>query len=226
MKARLSLVSQGKIERALLAEGLTPAGLDEVGRGCLAGPVHAGCVILDYQALRRLPRRDRLLIRDSKQLSREQRAAAVPLIHSISRAFGIGSASVDEIEADGIVPATFAAMRRAIAQCTAAIFDVLLVDGKFPLAGYHGRQMPLIRGDSRSFAIAAASILAKEERDAFMRQVGAEQFPSYGFDAHVGYGTAHHRAMIETHGICPLHRRNFAPIRAAVESNDATPLFG
>jgi ribonuclease HII len=202
---------RGRLERQLAADGLTVAGIDEVGRGCLAGPVYAACVLLDYERVRKLKASVRLFLRDSKQLTREQRAGMVPVIHGVAREWQVASAGVDEIERHGILQATFQAMRRAIGLMGQG-FDLLLIDGKLPLSSYAGRQQAIVKGDDLCYSIAAASILAKEARDEFMREQ-ATRFPGYGFDRHVGYGTAHHLAMIERHGICRLHRRNFEPVR-------------
>jgi ribonuclease HII len=216
--------ARGRLERRLLAEGLDVAGVDEVGRGCLAGPVYAACAVLDFARVARLKPALRGLLRDSKQLTRDQRAAMVPVIHDVAVEWQIASAGVDEIERHGILAATFAAMRRALG-LLGARFDILLIDGKLPLAHYPGRQQPVVRGDDLCYTIAAASILAKEARDAFMRDQ-AGRFPAYGFEAHVGYGTARHLAMIERHGICRLHRRNFEPVRVhAPDAALGTPEF-
>jgi len=206
---------RGRIERRLLSQGLLFAGVDEVGRGCLAGPLHAGCVVLDWSRLRKLPSSTRSLIRDSKQLSATQRERILPVIEDISLGRHVASASVEEINELGIVAACFLAMRRAIAGCGA--FDVLLVDGKLRISGYDGRQETIVKGDYYCFSIAAASILAKTTRDQFMRQQ-ALVFPNYGFDAHVGYGTKAHFASISKLGICELHRKTFAPIRNHIEA--------
>jgi ribonuclease HII len=202
---------RGRIERELVREGRRLAGVDEVGRGCLAGPVVAGAVILDFKRVARLDKKLRSLLRDSKQLTHPQRARMVPVIHDVALDFAVAEASVDEIEKLGIVQANFLAMRRAL-QALRVGFDLLLIDGKMPLSGYDGEQRAIIKGDNLCYTIAAASILAKESRDDFMRQQ-ATVFPAYGFDAHVGYSTRQHLAMIDAHGICTLHRRNFDPIR-------------
>jgi ribonuclease HII len=212
---RAAARARGRLERQLLESGVRVAGVDEVGRGCLAGPVYAACAILDLGRVRKLKTPIRHLLRDSKQLSREQRAAMVPVIHGVAREWHVASAGVEEIETVGIVQATFLAMHRAIAQLGER-FDLLLIDGRLPLKNYAGRQQAVVKGDDLCFSIAAASILAKEARDAFMREQ-AQTFPVYGFDAHVGYGTAHHVAMIQRHGTCRLHRRNFAPVKMRLD---------
>ena len=207
----LRQTGRGAVERQLLKAGHTVAGVDEVGRGCLAGPVHAGCAILDWTKFKRLSKAKRALIRDSKQLSAKQRAGLVPLLRDLCEAQHVASASSAEIDQRGIVAATFLAMHRAIAGCQREI-GVLLIDGKWPLTAYAGRQQAIIKGDFLCYSIAAASILAKEDRDAYMREQ-AGLFPAYGFQSHVGYGTKQHLAMIRRHGICPLHRMSFAPIK-------------
>lgn len=207
-------VLRGQIEKDLLSAGRTLAGIDEVGRGCIAGPIVAACVILDYDRVAALPTADRDLLRDSKTLSASQRQYMVPVIHSISVDCHYACASVEEIERLGIVQANFLAMRRAIGQCR-KLFDILLVDGKQKIGGYQGEQLPIVKGDNLCFAIAAAATIAKEARDNYMRQESS-RYPAYGFDAHVGYGTSHHIKMIDQHGICELHRRNFDPIRSMI----------
>lgn len=190
-------------------------GVDEVGRGCLAGPVYAAAVSLDYETLKGMSPEELSIIRDSKSLSGKQRQRALKLIEKISLGSELGIASVREIEKHGILGATFLAMRRAISKFKIAPSTVL-VDGNLPISGYDGHQIPLVRGDSLSYAIAAASIVAKEARDEFMREE-SQHFPGYGFEDHVGYGTKRHMESIDKLGICPLHRQNFAPIAARVQ---------
>ncbi len=203
--------SRGKIEKEYLAQGFMLAGVDEVGRGCLAGPVHAAFAILDYDRVFKLKPKIRQLIRDSKLLSREQRAQIVPTIQEVALDWQVAHATVEEIEELNIVQASFLAMRRALARSTVPV-DLLLIDGKMKLKGYEGEQRAIIGGDNLCFAIAAAAILAKETRDAHMRSM-ADIYPHYGFEAHVGYSTERHLASIARHGICPLHRKTFLPIR-------------
>ncbi|MBF0441169.1 MAG: ribonuclease HII [Oligoflexales bacterium] len=200
----------GEFEKHLTIEGHSIIGVDEVGRGCLAGPVYAGCVSLNYEALHNLPERQRLLIKDSKKLTSRQRNLVLPIIFSIAIETEVAEASVFEIEQLGIVNATFLAMNRALSQCKNS-YSILLVDGNKTLPGYGGHQESIIRGDSSCYSIAAASILAKESRDAYMKNI-AYKYPGYGFEHHVGYGTKEHIETIKKQGICPLHRRNFAPI--------------
>ncbi|MFK7824021.1 MAG: ribonuclease HII [Oligoflexales bacterium] len=202
---------KGEVEYHLLQKHLSSAGLDEVGRGCLAGPVYAAAVILDYDALVGLPIKTREKIRDSKTLSKKQRSEMISVIEEIAIASAISFATVREIESLGIVGATFLAMRRSLTDLSKP-FDCLLIDGNKPLEGYKGEQKTIVKGDQLCYCIAAASILAKESRDNYMREQAAS-FPDYGFDSHVGYGTKAHIEAVKKYGACSLHRRNFAPIR-------------
>lgn len=199
-------------------------GVDEAGRGPLAGPVCAAAVVLNEPN----PIRE---LADSKKLSEKTRLSLVPLIHAHSLGWGVGWASVDEIESLDILRATFLAMSRAVAQCldrlknaqTIAQTDVLnsellvQVDGSHSPGKFTGpwhwpyTTETVVKGDQKVAAISAASILAKTERDAQMKRLH-EQYPVYGFDRHAGYGTAAHLAAIDQHGICPAHRKTFAPI--------------
>jgi ribonuclease HII len=206
---------KGAIERFWLDQGLIPAGVDEVGRGCIAGPVVAACVMLDYTRLDSLDTKTKSRVRDSKTLSAKQRAELIQLIDEISIGKAIGLASEREIEQHGILPATFLAMNRAIDSLKSEKPGVLLVDGNQKIANQPLRQVTVVKGDSLCYSIAAASIVAKEFRDQLM-QTQAALHPHWGFDRHVGYGTADHIAAIHSHGICDLHRRNFAPIRDIV----------
>lgn len=221
MVSRLGIRKRGQIEKAHREAGRVMAGVDEVGRGCLAGPVAAGCAVLDFDGVAKLKARDRHLLRDSKLLSKAQRQHMVPIIKDIAIDWQVAWASVGEIERVGILQACFLAMRRALTACRVP-FDLLLIDGKLPLAGHDGPQEAVVKGDNLCFSIAAAAILAKEARDDFMR-AQAKVFPQYGFDEHVGYSTAHHLAMVRAHGICSLHRRNFEPIRTIANPTAPAP---
>lgn len=205
-------LARGRIERQLQRDGRVFVGVDEVGRGCLAGPVYAACAVMDFALLKAVKPELRALVRDSKELSGLQRARIVPVLEKICAEWYVASASVLEIERLGIVQANYLAMRRALGRVKRP-FDLVLVDGKHKIAGHDGEQRAVIKGDSLCFSIAAASILAKEARDDYMR-FQATKFPAYGFEAHVGYGTRQHLDMIAEHGICSLHRRNFEPIRS------------
>lgn len=201
----------GDREKELTTQGYRLVGVDEVGRGCIAGSVFAACSALDYTTLFSASEQDRLLVRDSKTLSHEQRIKVLPFIKQVAIESYVGISSVEEIETLGIVPATFLAMKRALSQCSQT-YDILLIDGRAKIPGVLqgiSSQEAIIKGDSLCYAIAAASIIAKEARDAYMKDE-AQKYPSYGFEKHVGYGTQFHRDMIKMHGLCPLHRRNFS----------------
>lgn len=180
------------------------AGVDEVGRGSLFGPVFAGAVILPKQAATRLTAAG---LTDSKRLTPRQRATLVPLIRRQARAWAIGQASAAEIDRLGIRSATELAMHRALQRLNHPI-AVVVVDGVLPLRTWEGPQRTLVGGDRLCPAIAAASVLAKEERDALIRRL-ATRFPGYGLDRHAGYGTAHHRMALLEQGPTALHRRTF-----------------
>jgi ribonuclease HII len=181
------------------------AGIDEVGRGPLAGPVVAAAVVL--------PCRDPAWLgelRDSKELTASERELLAGLIRREALAYGIGAVSAQRIDAIGIAPAAREAMRRALARL-AVTPEALLLDA-FHLDGVPQPQEAIIRGDSRCSAIAAASIVAKVARDAMMDALD-RRFPGYGFARNRGYGTAEHLAALERLGPSPIHRRSFAPLR-------------
>jgi ribonuclease HII len=180
------------------------AGVDEVGRGCLFGPVFAAAVIVGREGLSPL---EKAGLTDSKKLSARRRAALIPVIERQVRAWGIGQASAGEIDRHGIRAATERAMTRALRRLQTPP-DLLLVDGVLPLRDWPGEQRTLVAGDQRCPAIAAASVLAKEARDAWIRRL-AHRYDGYGLERHVGYGTVAHREAILRLGPTPLHRRSF-----------------
>ena len=181
------------------------AGLDEVGRGCLAGPVAAGAVILPQS-----PNPDLSdVVRDSKQLSARQREAARELIVKSALAYSVGWTTPAEIDRIGIAPSVRLAMRRALSKLRPAA-DSLLIDA-LSLRDLNLPQKSIIRGDSKSLSIASASIVAKVERDRLMSML-AEEHPGYGFESHKGYGTKRHMASIRRLGACPEHRMSFSPL--------------
>jgi len=184
------------------------AGLDEAGRGAWAGPVTAAAVIL--------PADDHILVhlcgvRDSKQMTSRQRETWAEQIQELATAWGIGSAAADEVDALGIVPATRLAMERALVACVLQPQQLLLDALRLP--GVNLPQQAVIKGDARSLSIAAASVLAKTTRDAWMRDLENE-FPGYEFARHKGYGTAVHRKALQELGPCAIHRFSYAPIKA------------
>ena len=190
-------------ERRLIGAGATyVAGIDEVGRGALAGPVAVAAVILDPDDL---PEG----IDDSKALSAKRREAAFAEIMRRARCVSIATACAREIDAFNIRGATLLAMRRA-AQALALPACVALIDGRDIPAGLCCPAQAIIGGDALCLSIAAASIVAKVTRDAMMARLEA-RYPAYGFATHVGYGTVRHLRAIECHGVTELHRRSFAP---------------
>lgn len=188
-------------ERRLIAAGQWPvAGVDEVGRGPLAGPVVAAAVILDPD---KLPEG----VDDSKALSAARREGLAELIAERALAFAIASCTVEEIETLNIRGAALAAMAKALRALSLAPVHALF-DGRDVAPGWAGRGTSIIGGDGLSASIAAASILAKVARDRMMAEIGREH-PCYGFEKHMGYGTARHRAAILAHGPCRHHRMKF-----------------
>ena len=187
-----------------IPSGSSIAGVDEVGRGCLFGPVLAAAVVLDVEAADGLQAAG---LTDSKKLTPRRRAALVPRIEECSLAWALGQASAREIDGVGIRGATELAMLRALQRLPARP-ELVLVDGNLPLRLWTGPQLTVVRGDSRSAAIAAASVIAKEARDGLIRRLAA-RCPGYGLEKHVGYGTAQHREALLASGPTPLHRRSF-----------------
>lgn len=179
------------------------AGVDEVGRGPLAGPVVAGAVILPGDF-------DCTGINDSKKLSAEQRRKAYDRIIADGIAVGIGIIGPDVIDEVNILKATHMAMKAALANLGVE-YDYVFVDG-LPVPGLSTNCTALVKGDSRCVSIAAASIVAKVTRDRMMQEFGVE-FPQYGFGSHMGYGTREHIEAIRKYGPCPHHRMSFAPIK-------------
>jgi ribonuclease HII len=203
-------------QRILSAQpGAVIAGVDEAGRGPWAGPVVAGAAVLSDADL---PDTLRHGLDDSKKLSHTKRERLFELlIASQAVRIGVGQASVEEIDAHNILQATYMAMQRAIAALGCAV-DVVLVDGNRapPLSC---RVQTLVKGDSLSLSIAAASIVAKVTRDRIMTDLAA-RFPGYGWATNMGYGTAEHQAALQKLGVTAHHRRSFAPVRALLEKTD------
>jgi len=185
------------------------AGIDEVGRGPFAGPVIAAAVILN-------PEKTPAGIQDSKKLSKPKREILFAELME-SADVGIGEASVTEIDELNILQATFLAMKRAV-EALKQTPDHLLIDGnRDPKIGIQSQLV--VKGDSISLSIAAASIVAKVTRDRKMCAL-SEQYPHYGWEKNAGYGTAEHRKGLSLFGVTPQHRRSFAPIRKILEENE------
>lgn len=185
------------------------AGVDEVGRGPLAGPVVAAAVVLEQRVAGAswLSR-----VRDSKQLSARQREDLAAIIHAEAAAVGLGAASSAEIDATGIVAATRTAMALALSACGTELSHVL-IDALY-LPEVVLPQTAIIHGDALCVSIACASIVAKVARDRLMAQLGP-LFPDYGFERNKGYGTPEHLDALRRVGPSPHHRRSFAPVRFA-----------
>ncbi len=196
-------------EQALWQQGYARiAGVDEAGRGAWAGPVMAAAVILPLTPEVAGALRD---VNDSKVLSPGQRAACRETIVGVATAFAIGAATAQEIDALGIVRATRLAMARAVAALPVQPHALLIDALSLP-------DVPIVQrafnfADSISLSVAAASIVAKTERDALMQQLDAV-YPGYGFGQHKGYGTRAHRAALQALGVSPVHRRSFGPVAA------------
>jgi ribonuclease HII len=185
-------------------------GVDEAGRGPLAGPVYAAAVILD-------PSRPIEGLRDSKKLTEARRDELAPIIREQALAWAIAECSHQEIDTLNILQATMLAMRRAVEQL-ATVPTIALIDGnRCPQFGVTSiRAHAVVEGDDKVHAISAASILAKTARDAALVALH-EAYPQYAFDQHKGYSTALHLERLRQHGPCPVHRRSFAPVRALLE---------
>lgn len=178
------------------------AGIDEVGRGPLAGPVVAAAVIL--------PNNFRLLgLTDSKKVTKINRETYFEIIEREALTIGIGIVSAADIDKVNIYEATKLAMKKAIAELTVTPEHLLIDAMKLPTPI---NQTAIIKGDSKSISIAASSIIAKVTRDRYMEQLG-KQYPEYGFGNHMGYGTKEHLVALDKYGVCHEHRRSFAPVR-------------
>ena len=189
-----------ELEDGLFAQGITVVcGVDEAGRGPLAGPVCAAAVILPPHL--EIPGLD-----DSKKLTDKRRRELFPIIKEQAIAYGIGIASHEEIDEINILQATFLAMQRAIDKLEGKA-DFALIDGNRE-KDFGLPVMTVVKGDSRSANIAAASILAKVTRDDIMEEL-AKEYPQYGFEIHKGYGTKAHYEALRTYGASPIHRMSF-----------------
>ncbi len=200
------------IERGLCARGIAPvAGVDEAGRGPLAGPVVAACVILPQDCAYQL-------FRDSKILGVRTRENLARVLRENGAVFGLGLAGAGEIDTLNILQATLLAMKRAVQACAQSGKEpaCLLVDGTFPVP-LAIAQHTLVRGEQRSASIAAASILAKVHRDRLMESLH-ERYPLYNWQQNKGYPTREHRLAIATHGPCPEHRMRFKGVREYVQA--------
>ena len=187
-----------------LQQGLLVCGVDEAGRGPLAGPVFAACVILRAE--------DPIDgLADSKALTAKRREELTVEIRNRAAAWAIASATVEEIDRINILRASLLAMRRAVEQLVLEPHEVLVDGLHCPEVRFPSRA--IVAGDSLVAEISAASILAKTARDALMRELHG-LYPDYGFDRHKGYSTREHLEALQRFGVCPIHRRSFAPVRS------------
>lgn len=182
------------------------AGIDEVGRGCWAGPLVAGAVILG---------RPIEGLKDSKKLTRRQREAFAVRIRAEAEAVGLGWVTPAEVDGLGLTEAVRLAMRRALEQINAT-YDELIIDGSYNFFPDNPKAEAVVKADDSVPAVSAASIVAKVARDDYMADIAAD-YPDYGFQSHVGYGTALHLERLKLHGVSDLHRLSFKPIRALVQ---------
>jgi len=186
------------------------AGADEAGRGCLAGPLVAAAVLLDYETLSRGDRRALAGLHDSKQMTEERRLEIFPAVLRAASRASVVIRSAAGIDRRGLHVTNLEALSVALERLQPPAEAACLSDG-FPLPRCRVPHRAVVEGDATSAAIAAASVLAKVTRDRYMREA-AERHPGWGFDEHVGYSTPEHRAAIEQIGISPLHRRSFQSV--------------
>jgi ribonuclease HII len=181
-------------------------GIDEVGRGCWAGPLVAGAVILEEPIAG---------LKDSKKLTKTQREKLAFEINLHAKAIGLGWVQPSEIDSIGLTKAVGLAMQRALAKVTVP-YDKLIIDGNINFFPNDPRAIAIIKADNTVPAVSAASIVAKVARDKWMATNAAEQFPEYEFEKHVGYGTKLHLEMLQRHGVCILHRLSYKPVKKIV----------
>ena len=209
MSARTSPDTISRVALDLEAGGgWEVAGADGVGRGCLAGPIVAAAVVLDYSLLTVDELAPQLAgLGDSKKLTAKARERLYPLIIRQASRFAIVSAGNRTIDEQGLHITNLRILGRSL-ESLVSCPQVALVDGRLRLPGCHVSHTPITKGDSKSACIAAASIIAKVTRDRLMRRLH-QRYPEYGFDGHVGYGSKAHREAIARHGYSPIHRRSF-----------------
>jgi ribonuclease HII len=186
------------------------AGTDEAGRGCLAGPLVAAAVLIDYERLSNSDRRALSGLHDSKQMTEERRLEMYPCVLRAAERVSVVVRSAAGIDRRGLHVTNLEALSLALERLAPEEEAICLVDG-FRLPRCQVPHRPVVKGDATSAAIAAASVIAKVTRDRYMRDV-AERHPGWGFEEHVGYSTPEHREAIEEIGISPLHRRSFQSV--------------
>jgi ribonuclease HII len=204
----MSDIPQLDFERSLWQQGrFRVAGVDEVGLGCLAGPIVAAAVVIPAYCE---PIEG---VRDSKQMSAKQRLRLFEVVRSQALAIGVGMATVAEVDQVNVLQASYLAMNRAIARVRSV--DHALIDGRAIKPGrIHDVEFTtIVDGDAKSYAIACASVIAKVRRDRLMQRL-AKRYPGYGWEKNVGYGTKQHREGMMALGLTPWHRRSYAPVKA------------
>lgn len=189
---------------------MTIMGIDEVGRGCWAGPLVAGAVVMSDDYVYDVSLTWKLA--DSKQMTRLQRQNAAVEIPMVALAYGLGWVTSQEVDELGLTKAVALAMERAVL-ATGMVADQIIIDGSYDFLSHRRNVITMVKADASQPAVSAASILAKVARDNWMAEAD-QRFPGYGFASHVGYGTAAHRAALKSLGVCELHRRSFKPIAA------------
>lgn len=181
-------------------------GIDEVGRGCWAGPVVAGAVILSEPITG---------LKDSKKLSKKQREKLAPQIIAEAHAVGLGWVSATELDQLGLTHAVGLAMQRALDQIESE-YDQIIIDGDYNFMPNDPKATTLIKADDTVPSVSAASIVAKVARDEYMAGI-IKTYPDYGFEKHVGYGTSLHLERLKLHGVSDLHRKSFKPVAALIQ---------
>lgn len=189
-----------------LVDMVVTVGIDEVGRGCWAGPVVAGAVILGAPIKG---------LKDSKKLSKKQRESLAVEIEQNAVAIGLGWVEAPDIDRLGITTAVKMAMERALQQISIR-YDEIIIDGHINFLDNYSESKALIKADDSIPSVSAASIVAKVARDKFMTEI-TDKYPSYGFEQHVGYGTALHLERLKLYGVTDLHRMSFKPIHALIQ---------
>lgn len=179
-------------------------GIDEVGRGCWAGPLVAGAVVLTNPILG---------LKDSKKLHKKQRTILAVEIELHAQAFGLGWVQSEEVDMIGLTEAVRLAMRRAINEIKIP-YDEVIIDGNINYLSHDTRSKAIVKADDLVPEVSAASILAKVARDNWMANEAHRQFPEYEFSNHVGYGTKRHLELLKLYGVSPLHRKSYKPIQA------------
>ena len=188
-------------------------GVDEAGRGPLAGPVVAACVVIGSDF--KIDNDDLKLVADSKKLSAKKRERLFSVIKEKTLAVEISVISHEVIDKINILQASLLAMKKSIEACQIQP-DFILIDGNQMIPGLNKKQKTIISGDAKVFCIAAASIIAKVSRD-FLMSEEAKKYPNYQFAKHKGYGTKLHLELLEKYGPCPIHRRSFGPVKKLLQ---------